>query len=65
MNWVFLSFLWFMGIWGDDGVVDRMRARVRCRKVSVHQYEVRIRFTSEEDAKLFANDLKDFMTAGE
>lgn len=61
MNCIFFCFLWLMGIWGDDGVVDRMRARVRCRRVSVHQHEVRIKFTSEEDAKLFADDLKNFM----
>jgi hypothetical protein len=46
---------------GDDGVVDRMRARVRCRRISVHQHEVRIKFMNEEDARLFADDLKVFI----
>jgi hypothetical protein len=61
MNWVFLSFLWLMGIWDDGGVVDRMRARAKCRRISVQRQEVVIRFTSEEDAKLFAEDLRNFV----
>lgn len=62
MNWLFFCFLWVMGIWGDDeGVVDRMRARARCRRISVQRHEVVIKFTSEEDAKLFAEDLKNFI----
>lgn len=62
MNWLFLCFLWVMGIWGDDeGVIDRMRARARCRRISVQRHEVVIKFTSEEDAKLFAEDLKNFI----
>lgn len=62
MNWIFISFLWLLGIWGDDdGVIDRMRARARCRRISVQRQEVVIRFTSEEDAKLFAEDLRNFV----
>jgi len=62
MNWLFLCFMWVMGIWGDeDGVIDRMRARARCRRITVQRHEVVIKFTSEEDAKLFAEDLKDFI----
>jgi hypothetical protein len=54
--------MWVMGIWGDeDGVIDRMRARARCRRITVQRHEVVIKFTSEEDAKLFAEDLKDFI----
>jgi hypothetical protein len=54
--------MWVMGIWGDDdGIVDRMRARAKCRQIKVHQYEVVVKFTCEEDARLFAEDLKNFV----
>ena len=62
MNWLFICFMWVMGIWGDeDAVIDRMRARARCRRITVQRQEVVIKFTSEEDAKLFAEDLKNFV----
>jgi len=62
MNFIFLCFMWVMGIWGDDdGIVDRMRARAKCRQIKVHQYEVVVKFTCEEDARLFAEDLKNFV----
>lgn len=62
MNFVFMCFLWIMGIWGDDEcVVDRMRARARCRQIKVQRSEVVVKFTCEEDAKLFAEDLKNFV----
>lgn len=61
MNWLFLCFLWVMGIWGDDGVIDRMRSRAKCRRITVQRHDVVIKFTSEEDAKLFAEDLKNFI----
>jgi hypothetical protein len=50
-----------MGIWGDDGVIDRMRSRAKCRRITVQRHDVVIKFTSEEDAKLFAEDLKNFI----
>lgn len=63
MNYLFIAFCWLMGIIGsdDEGIVDRMRARARCRRISVQRHEVVIKFTSEEDAKLFAEDLKNFV----
>ena len=56
----FLCFLCLMGFWGDD-VVDRMRARARCRQVRVQRHEVVIKFMCEEDALLFAEDLRSFI----
>ena len=62
MNWFFLCFLWVMGIWGDDdGIVERMRSRAKCRQIKVHQSVVVVKFTCEEDARLFAEDLKKFV----
>jgi CobQ-like glutamine amidotransferase family enzyme len=61
MNWVFILMCWVMGIWGDEeGTVDRMRARARCRQIRVQRSEVVVKFTCEEDAQLFAEDLKNF-----
>lgn len=61
MNVILLCFMWVMGIWGDDGVVERMRARARCRQIRVKSSEVVVKFTCEEDAVLFAEDLKSFV----
>jgi hypothetical protein len=51
-----------MGVVGmDDGHADRIRARGKCREIRAQRHEVVVRFTSEEDARLFAEDLKNFI----
>lgn len=52
-------FLCFFGIFGTIG--ERVQARARCREIRVRQKEVIIRFTCEEDAKIFAEDFKQFV----
>lgn len=61
MNWLFIALCWVMGIVAtDDNYSDRIRARARCREIKVRRHEVIVKFTCEEDAKLFAEDLKNF-----
>jgi hypothetical protein len=62
MNLILLCLMWIMGMWGDDDVVDRIRARARCRQIRVQRSEVVVKFTSEEDARLFAEDLESFVS---
>jgi hypothetical protein len=47
------------GLLGSVG--ERIQARARCREIRVRQKEVVIKFTSEEDAKIFAEDFKQFI----
>jgi hypothetical protein len=62
MNWIFVFMCWVMGVVGmDDGHAERIRARGKCREIRTQRHEVVVRFTSEEDAKLFAEDLKNFI----
>jgi hypothetical protein len=62
MNWFFIALCWIVGIVGsDDNHCDRIRARAKCREIKVRQREVVVKFTCEEDAKLFAEDLKNFV----
>ena len=62
MNWLFLVLCWMVGIVGaDDNHVERIRARARCREIRVKKHEVVVKFTCEEDAELFAEDLKNFV----
>jgi hypothetical protein len=62
MNYIFIVLCWVMGIIGaDDNHCERMRARAKCREIRVRKHEVVVKFTSEEDAKLFAQDLKNFV----
>lgn len=62
MNWLFLVLCWVVGIVGsDDAHGDRIRARAKCREIRVRRHEVVVRFTCEEDAELFAQDLKNFV----
>jgi len=62
MNCFLVVLFWVMGVVGmDDGHADRIRARGKCREIRAQRYEVIVRFTSEEDARLFAEDLKNFI----
>lgn len=62
MNWFFLLLCWMVGVVGaDDGHGERIRARGKCREIRVRRHEVVVRFTCEEDAELFAQDLKNFV----
>ena len=62
MNWLFMVLCWMVGIVGsDDGHAERIRARGRCREIRVKRHEVVVKFMCEEDAVLFAEDLKNFM----
>lgn len=61
MNWLFVLLCWVVGIVGtDDGHGERIRARGRCREIKVRRQEVVVKFTCQEDAELFAEDLKNF-----
>lgn len=61
MNWFFVLLCWVVGMVGsDDGHGDRIRARGRCRDIKVRKHEVVVKFTCQEDAELFAEDLKNF-----
>lgn len=63
MNWLFVLLCWLVGIVGaDDGHADRIRARGKCRDIKARCTEVVVRFTCEEDARLFAEDLKNFIS---
>jgi hypothetical protein len=64
MNVFFFNvFLWVMGIVGnEDRPEERVLARGRCREVVAQDTEVKIKFTCEEDAELFAKDLKEFLS---
>jgi hypothetical protein len=56
---ILFCFLCFCGLFGTIG--ERLQARGRCREIHVRQKEVVIKFTCEEDAKLFAEDFKQFV----
>jgi hypothetical protein len=59
----FNIFLWIMGIVGhEDRPEERIVARGKCREVVAENNEVKIKFTCEEDAELFARDLKEFLS---
>ena len=51
--------LCFFGLFSDR--VENIQARARCREIYVRKHEVVIKFTSEEDAKLFAQDMREFI----
>lgn len=62
MNFIFVFLCWIVGIVGaDDGHAERIRARGRCREIKVRRHEVIVKFTCQEDADLFADDLKEFV----
>jgi hypothetical protein len=64
MNILFFNvFLWVMGIVGsEERPEERILARGRCREVVAQNTEVKIKFSNEEDAELFAKDLKEFLS---
>lgn len=60
---LFNIFLWIMGIVGnEERTEERIIARGKCREVIAQNTEVTIKFTCEEDAELFARDLKEFLS---
>jgi hypothetical protein len=61
---LFACFFWILGIVGDDVVEDRLAARGKCREIIIENNAVKIKFTSEEDAKHFAKDLKELIEKG-
>lgn len=62
MRYLFFVMCWIVGIVGvEDGHGERIRARGKCRDIRVRQHDVVVKFTCEEDAKLFAEDLKNFV----
>lgn len=59
----FNVFLWIMGIVGnEERPEDRILARGKCREVVAQNNQVKISFSCEEDAELFARDLKEFLS---
>lgn len=62
MRWLFFFLCWLVGIVGyEDSPADRVQARAKCREIKVRQHEVVVKFTCQEDADLFAKDLKEFV----
>lgn len=62
MHWIVVLLCWVMGVVvSDEGHAERIRARGRCRDIRVRSHEVVVKFTCEEDARLFAEDLKNFV----
>lgn len=59
----FNVFLWIMGIVGEERPEERILARGKCREVIAQKNEVKIKFTCEEDAQLFASDLQEFLSS--
>lgn len=60
MRWILIALL-MTGVAFADNICENIRARVRCRQIFVRRHEVVVRFTSEEDAQLFAKDLQVFV----
>jgi len=50
-----------MGASWAEGLADRIKARAKCRRILVRSQEVVVKFTCEEDARLFAEDFKKFV----
>ena len=62
MRYLFVVLCWIVGIVGhDEAPADRVKARGKCRDINVKNHEVVVKFTCQEDADLFAKDLKDFI----
>lgn len=59
MRWVFVCLTLLSGTVLADGIMERLQARGRCRHILVHKNEVVVRFTCQEDADIFARDLKE------
>lgn len=61
MRWIVVLLVLLSGSVFADGVLERIRARGRCRRIVVNRNEVVVRFTCQEDADLFARDLVEFL----
>jgi hypothetical protein len=61
MKWIFACLVLLSGTVLADGIMERIQARGRCRKILVHKNEVVVRFTCEEDADIFARDLAELL----
>jgi hypothetical protein len=60
----FNCLLWLMGmtILDDDAKLEEdIQARGKCRQVMADNTIVKIQFMNEEDAKLFAKDLQEYL----
>lgn len=44
-----------------ETICEKIQARARCRQIFVKKHDVVVRFTCEEDARLFARDLHLFI----
>lgn len=60
MRWILLV-LCLTGVAFGDGLIERIRARGKCREIRVRRCEVVVKFTDPDDALLFAKDLKGFI----
>lgn len=61
MRWILVALFVLSGTVLADGVIERIQARGRCRRILVQRNEVVVRFTCREDADLFARDLAQFL----
>lgn len=61
MKWIFVCLVLLSGTVLADGIMERLQARGRCRRILVHKNEVVVRFTCEEDADIFARDLAELL----
>lgn len=57
----FNALLWIMGIVSTDDPLNDVKERGKCRNIVASNNEVRIQFMNNEDAKIFANDLKNLI----
>ena len=66
-NFFFNCLLWLVGITIVDEIdedvklEEEIQARGKCRQVLAEDKTVKIQFLNEEDAKLFAEDLKKYL----
>lgn len=66
---VFGVALWLVGIVDTDAqvphvggrIAERIQARGKCRRIKIINNEVRISFLNQEDAEIFAEDLRNFI----
>ena len=61
MRWILVCLFFLSGTVLADGILERIQARGRCRRILVKNNEVVVRFSSREDAELFARDLFEFL----
>lgn len=61
MRWIVLALAVLSGTALADGILERIQARGRCRRILIQKNEVIVRFTCQEDAHLFARDLVEFL----